>query len=214
MWIPQTSSLSSLDEMFLTLHALSGAFCLLAKKWLLMKCWWGWVVGFGLHRTYHQSKYKSDAGTMLTWPAAQLSESSPVTCEKKCIRKAEADTAEPLRDPRCTQTPSWYCSTAVAVSSMTSPSREDLDIWVITSERLARPDIRVHWRLKTGIVKNQPCSSTGSTCPTWHQVKLKTLGIQQSDQQQQKLIARHCTPAEKQPLQCFINKTFYPTMSF
>lgn len=137
-----------------------------------------------------------------------------LTCEKKCIRKAEADTTEPLGDPQCTQTPSWCCSTAVAVSSMTSPSREDLDTWVITSERLARPDIRVHWRLKTGIVKNQPRSSTGSTCPTWHGVKLKTLGIQQSDQQQQKLIARLCTPAEKQPLHCFINKTFYPTMSF
>lgn len=38
----------------------------------------GMSSSFGLHRTYHQSKYKSDAGTMLTRPAAQLSESSPV----------------------------------------------------------------------------------------------------------------------------------------
>lgn len=150
-------SLLSLDDMFCSLHALSGDICLLAKIWLLMWCWRGrclvldyiWLIPV---------KIQVSARTMSTGPKHDR----VLTRERKCVRKAGADITESLHNLQCTQTQSRCCSTATASSSVRSPSREDFGTWVVMAERLAGPDVKVHWRPKIETVKNYPCHSTGA----------------------------------------------------
>ena len=72
MGIPQTSSLLSLDDVFFSLHVLSGDLCLLAKIWWLMWCWCGQCLVWD-YIWLTPVKIQVDARTTSTGPAAWLS---------------------------------------------------------------------------------------------------------------------------------------------
>lgn len=153
MWIAQTSSLLSLDDMFFSLHALSGDLCLLAKTWLLTWCWRGRCLALD-YMWLAPVKIQVGARIMSTGPAAWL---SPHLWQETCREGWDWHHWVILRP--AVHSNSWCCNTATAISSMRSPSREDFGTWVAMSERLAAPDVKAHWRPKTEIVRNYPCSS-------------------------------------------------------
>lgn len=96
-----------------------------------------------------------------------------LTCEGKCVTRTENDTTVSLWNSQRAQAQPWCCSTAVA-----TPVRSPPSTWAAVSEGLPGPEVSAHWGLKTDNGKNHPCSFTGGTRPTQHQVKLNTIAIQ------------------------------------
>lgn len=171
MWIPQTSPLLNLDDMFFSLCALSGDLCLLAKIWWPMWCCHGqclvldciWLTPV---------KIQVSARTTSTAPAAWV-----LTCERKCVGELGLTLlSQPMTCPGAAvqQLPflPWdHLSERILVCGWQCQKDRLVVMWRFTGGQRLRL-----WRVTSAVL----CGHL----PTWHWVKPETMSIQNSNQQQ------------------------------